>query len=187
MVLAVLLAPPPQARAQVVTSADLSVTLSDSPDPVVSGSNITYTITLTNGGPDPADTVNVTMAVPANTTFVSATPNGVGWSTSAPAVGATGNIVFSKPTVAVGSETFTVVVNVNPTTLNGSTISATATVASNTPDPDGSGPSDTETTGVIAPDLTISKTGPAIVTAGATTANYTVTVTNAGGASASNI
>src|SRR5947209_9794821 len=33
-------------------SADLSVTKVDSPDPVNPGSNLTYTITVTNNGPD---------------------------------------------------------------------------------------------------------------------------------------
>src|SRR5215211_6181592 len=31
--------------------ADLSITKTDSPDPVVQGSNVTYTITVTNNGP----------------------------------------------------------------------------------------------------------------------------------------
>ena len=33
------------------TAADLSITKSDSPDPVTAGNNLSYTITVTNGGP----------------------------------------------------------------------------------------------------------------------------------------
>src|SRR5438445_83000 len=35
----------------VATSADLELTLSDSPDPVTAGNNLTYTIDVTNHGP----------------------------------------------------------------------------------------------------------------------------------------
>ena len=53
----------------VQASADLSVTKSDSPDPVVAGQNLTYTINFTNNGPNPATSVTVSDTVPANTTL----------------------------------------------------------------------------------------------------------------------
>ena len=56
-------------------SADLSVTKDDAADPVFAGGNITYTIIVTNNGPSDAQTVSFSDAVPANTTFVSATQN----------------------------------------------------------------------------------------------------------------
>ena len=55
--------------------ADLSVTKTDSPDPVAAGSNITYTIVIDNDGPDTATSVVLTEATPANTTFVSVSPS----------------------------------------------------------------------------------------------------------------
>src|SRR5262249_34709523 len=123
--------------ATVQTQADLAVTKSDSPDPVIAGNNITYTINFANNGPSDAQSVTVTDAVPANTTFVSAiVSTGTGWSVSAPAVGSTGNIVFSKATVAGGeSAVFTVVVKVTWSAASGSTISNSAVAASNTTDP----------------------------------------------------
>src|SRR6185503_945367 len=103
------------ATTTVQTSADIAVTKSDSPDPVTAGNNLTYTINFTNNGPSDAQSVTVTDAVPANATFVSAVvTTGTGWSTSTPAVGGTGNVIFSKGTVAAGeTAVFTIVVKIN--------------------------------------------------------------------------
>src|SRR5438445_607440 len=71
--------------------ADLSITKSDSPDPVAPGGTLTYTITIGNAGPNAA--VNVTMSdpLPPQTTFQSvAAP--AGWSCTTPAVGTTGTV-----------------------------------------------------------------------------------------------
>src|SRR5256885_1077342 len=92
------------ATTTVQTQADLAITKTDSPDPVVASQNLTYTITLNNNGPSDAQTVSVTDAVPANTTFVSATvTTGSGWSMTQPAVGASsGNVQISKATAVAG-------------------------------------------------------------------------------------
>ena len=55
--------------------ADLSITKTDSPDPVTAGSNLTYTITITNNGPAPATSVTLTDTLPGGVTFVSSTPS----------------------------------------------------------------------------------------------------------------
>jgi uncharacterized repeat protein (TIGR01451 family) len=55
------------------TVADLSVTKSDSPDPVRVGNNLTYTLTITNNGPAAATGVTVTDTIPKGVSFVSAT------------------------------------------------------------------------------------------------------------------
>ncbi|MGH8010180.1 MAG: choice-of-anchor P family protein, partial [Candidatus Binatia bacterium] len=54
--------------------ADLRIRKSDSPDPVTVNTNLTYTLEVTNNGPDGADDVVVTDTLPAGVTFVSATP-----------------------------------------------------------------------------------------------------------------
>src|SRR5947207_1771033 len=54
----------------------LSLTKSDSPDPVLAGNNITYTLTVTNNGPSDATGVSLSYAIPAGTSFVSATVGG---------------------------------------------------------------------------------------------------------------
>src|SRR5262249_4532760 len=50
--------------------ADLAVTKTDSPDPVTAGTNLTYSVSLSNNGPSDAQTVTLTDAVPTGTTFV---------------------------------------------------------------------------------------------------------------------
>ncbi len=54
--------------------ADLSVSLADSPDPVIFGENLTYTVDVTNGGPELATNVVLTDILPDEVAFVSANP-----------------------------------------------------------------------------------------------------------------
>jgi uncharacterized repeat protein (TIGR01451 family) len=57
----------------VYATNDLALTLTASPSPVAVNSNLTYTITVMNGGPTSATGVNVTNVLPANVGFKSAT------------------------------------------------------------------------------------------------------------------
>jgi uncharacterized repeat protein (TIGR01451 family) len=58
-------------------AADLALTKSDAPDPVVVGNNLTYTITASNVGDAPATNVVVTDPLPSSVDFVSASsPDG---------------------------------------------------------------------------------------------------------------
>ncbi len=174
---------------QSALSADLSITKTDSPDPVAPGANLVYTITLTNGGPDAATSASMTDNVPANTTFVSLSAPG-GWSCVTPVVGATGTITCTNPSMAVGSATFTLTVMVNPGVPDATVISNTAVADSSTPDPDSPDRTATATTTVHAPvvvlrpDLAISKTrsGP-FVRGGFGT--YLITVRNVGAGASS--
>jgi uncharacterized repeat protein (TIGR01451 family) len=114
--------------------ADLSVTKVDSPDPAVAGSNVTYTIAVTNLTAAAATTVALSDTLPANTTFVLFT-SPAGWSCTTPAVGGTGSVNCTIATLpANGSGSFMLVVNVNAATPNGTIVSNTAS-ATSTDDP----------------------------------------------------
>ncbi|HEX7192118.1 MAG TPA: hypothetical protein VF381_11175 [Thermoanaerobaculia bacterium] len=108
---------------QVVVSADLSVTKSDAPDPVIAGSNITYTITVTNPGPSTAASVTLSDTIPALTSFVSLVP-AAGWSCSG-----TSTISCSIASMPAGSASFQLTVKTSPSAA-GTTVSNTATVSS---------------------------------------------------------
>ncbi len=60
-------------------SAGLSTTVVDSPDPVLAGAGLAYTITVTNGGPDAATGLTLTDTLPAGTVFASLVAP-AGWS-----------------------------------------------------------------------------------------------------------
>jgi uncharacterized repeat protein (TIGR01451 family) len=64
--LVVILAGFPGSAAAPPGDADLSITKTDSPDPVGQGNNVTYTITVTNSGPLAATNVVVTDNLPAS-------------------------------------------------------------------------------------------------------------------------
>src|SRR5260370_41336218 len=72
-------------------TADLAITKTASPSAgTANGSQLTYAMTVTNGGPDTATDVNVNDPLPAGTTFVSVTPSQ--GSCSAPAPGNNGTV-----------------------------------------------------------------------------------------------
>jgi uncharacterized repeat protein (TIGR01451 family) len=66
---------PGNANASTVDPADLSLSKSDSPDPVVEDGVLTYTLEVDNGGPDPATTVVVSDDLPSQVDPVSAEPS----------------------------------------------------------------------------------------------------------------
>src|SRR6266511_2264612 len=117
--------------------ADVSVTKTDSPDPVTVGTTLTYTITVKNNDTTNAATsVKLTDTIPLNTTFVSlACP--AGWTCTPPAVGGTGPVTATNPSLAAGaSSVFTLKVRVGSTstslTVTNCTITNTATVTATT-------------------------------------------------------
>src|SRR5216117_2979445 len=114
--------------------ADLSITKTDSPDPVAPGGTLTYTITVSNAGPNAAVSVTMNDPLPSQTTFQSM-PTPAGWSCTTPAAGSTGTVNCTTASFASGATaTFTLMVQVSPAAPDGSTIANTATVSSTTAD-----------------------------------------------------
>jgi uncharacterized repeat protein (TIGR01451 family) len=161
------------------SSADLSVTKIGSPDPVTASTNLTYTITVNNAGPDNANVAGLSDTLPANTSFVSLAAPG-GWSCTTPTVGAAGTISCSNPSMAPGNAVFTLTVAVSATVGGGTVISNAATVTSLSSDPNTGNESDTEDTTVISPaTLSGTKTASGTLTPGSTV-TYTIVISNAG-------
>ena len=127
---------------------DLSVTNVDSPDPVGTGSNLTYTITVNNSGPETAVNASWTDQLPPGTTFVSL-PDVSGWTCATPAPGDSGIVSCSNPAFATGSSVFTLTLAVSPTIAGGTIISNTAAVT--TPDGSPGNNSSTATTTALSP------------------------------------
>ena len=168
--------------------ANLAVTLADSPDPVNALGNLTYSIGLTNNGPSASASPQVTLPLPAGTTFVSASAP-AGWTPSTPAVGATGTVTFTSVSIATGgTANFTVVAKVDINIVNDSTLTATATASSATADPTpGNNTATTTTLAKSGADLELTLAdSPDPVVAG-TDLTYTIDLTNHGPLDADNV
>lgn len=165
------------AFAGMTPTADVSVTKSGSPNPVTAGSNVVFTITLTNAGPDAANSVSLTDNLPAGTTFVSfAQTTGPAFTTSGgPPSTAT---ILSLP--AAATATFDLTVHI-PSAMRGGSISNTVSVTHTTFDPNPVNNSFTSGVEVgVLDDLSVVKSdSPDPVTAGSNI-TYTMTFTNAG-------
>lgn len=110
-------------------TSDVSVTKVDDPDPVTPGTNLVYTITVTNSGPANATSVNLVDPLPPETTFVSLSSPG-DWTCVTPPVGTNDAVLCSIPSLSPGSAVFTLTVEVGAGTTPGSEIFNTATVSS---------------------------------------------------------
>ncbi|HTC66065.1 MAG TPA: C25 family cysteine peptidase [Candidatus Acidoferrum sp.] len=166
--------------------ADMAVTMSENPNPVLAGANITYTAVVTNNGPATATTVTAVDTIPANTTFSSDTVP-PGWTC---VVNAT-TVSCSNPSMAANTtSTFTFIFTVTAGTAPGTVITNSVTVGSAVSDPTSSNNTATTTDTVTSPsqaDLSINKSGaPEPVNQG-DTLTYTLTVANNGPASANNV
>ncbi len=111
-------------------SANLSVQAGAAPDPVTVGQNVTYTITLTNKGPDTAHNVKLLDELPGQLTFVSckATEGGT-------CEGAGNNRAVTFPSLTSGAAaTVTIVATVNEDLTEGTVVNNAVRVESPTPD-----------------------------------------------------
>lgn len=159
-----------------VQEADLAIVKTDLTDPINAGNNQTYTMVVTNNGPDASAGVVVTDVLPAGLTFVSGDVGGNAGLVSE----AAGTITATIGALANGA-TATVTVIVTVAADAASPLSNTATVAS-TPNTDPNAADNTSTASTVVNrvvDVQVTKTVTGTPIAGQNF-TYNVSVTNNG-------
>jgi len=154
-----------------VTSADLSVTKTVSPEETTVGGNVTYTIVVANAGPTRADAVRLVDPLPGSLQVVSA-------AASAGSCAAAATVVCELGTVAVGSKaTVTIVARVSAP----GTIPNSVSLSSSTYDAD-PGDNRASVTAAAAPsaDIALTATATPASTNAHGRATFTLRVSNAG-------
>ena len=154
---------------------NLQVVKNNNVTTVVPGQTLTYSIVVSNISPNSAFNVSLTDAIPANTTFVSAT-GGV--------TPVNGVLNFNLGDIAGnGMVTIEVVVQVNATVASGITQISNSATATDGPGldntPNNNTGSDTDTLDA-APDLVVVKSDGGVSTTPGGQVTYTITVTNNG-------
>ncbi len=167
--------------------SDLAISVTDAPDPVTAGNNLTYTITATNNGPEVAPMSSWSDTLPTGTSFVSL-PAVPGWSCTTPAVGSNGTITCDNPNFSASSDVFTLTVAVDASVASGSVLSNTATIVSSNSDGAPGDNSATATTTVAAvADLVISNSGSPSTVVNGQPITYTITLDNNGPSAAASV
>jgi uncharacterized repeat protein (TIGR01451 family) len=161
----------------IVPTADVAITKSG-PANAVAGTNVTYSLTVTNNGPSTATAVSVNDPAPSGLTFVSATapcasgvtPCGLG--DLAPGASVSFDVTFSVPGGYTAPDP----------------IPNTATVSTTANDPAPGNNTATAQTALAAPvtDLGVTKSNGTTTVVPGTTTTYTLVVTNAGPSDAVN-
>lgn len=165
--------------------ADLGVTKSDSPDPVVAGTGLVYTVEVTNFGPSTAVNVLVSDILPAGVTIDSvAATGGASCNAGVPGDPAQPTVCAFDSMADGATESMTVEVTVLPQTTG--LLHNDVSVSSDTADSNNANDLASETTTVEgSADLSIVKSdAPDPVVAGAEL-SYTLEVTNNGPSTAS--
>ncbi len=170
----------------VIAVADVSIDKTGSPDPLVAGTDITYTLHAHNAGPSTAPNVTIRDFLPDSVAVLSVT-GGVG-GTCVP--GIPGDPLHpTRCTYATlapsATATMVVVVRVKPG--DHKVVVNEATVASDVLDPDTSNNSASTTTTIRIADLKIVKTSDADTYKPSSQITYTMTVTNNGPADAETV
>lgn len=162
------------------TQADLFVT-KVGPNAAGPDTDVVYTITTGNAGPDDATAFSLTDPLPGTMTFVSLVQNsGPALSCTTPAGGSGGTITCTAATFPSGaSATLTLTGHIPPGTGSGTQFNNMAAVSSATVDSNNENDNASFTVTVSAVDVSATKGGPASVVAGSTI-TYMLMLANAG-------
>ena len=173
------------ATSNVVQQADLSVSKVPSASTVASGGLITYTLSVTNLGPSTAAQATFTDILPSGEAFAGATiPPGVNCSLTGLVVTCTS----VGPLQPGDTFTGTITLQASPSLVAGTALTNTASVSSQTSDPNPANNAATATvTTTTSADVAVTKTvTPDPIVVGGT-ATYTVTVVDNGPSDAQNV
>ncbi|MEA2327854.1 MAG: hypothetical protein QOE68_2813 [Thermoanaerobaculia bacterium] len=173
----------------VTPHADMQITASDSPDPVAPNGNITYTVNVTNAGPDA--TTNAHMNVILNNTLLwQSMTVPAGWSCPALAVGHGASFTCTAANFGLATSTFTIVLKAGSAQfgINNQTINETFTTSSDSADPNNVNNAVSVSTAYVTPhaDMQITASDSPDPVAPNGNITYTVNVTNAGPDAAAN-
>jgi uncharacterized repeat protein (TIGR01451 family) len=168
-------------RVSFFASADLAISKTATPNPVVAGTNVTYTITVSNAGASSASNVVVKDTLPAAVSVLTVTPSvgsctaGIPGTPLQPLTCTIGSIATG------GSATITVMTRADPSVPDGTVINNNATVSSAASDPNNGNNSATAPVTVnTRSDLAITKTSDQASYKPSSVVTYTVLVTNNG-------
>jgi uncharacterized repeat protein (TIGR01451 family) len=170
--------------------SDLALTKTDSPDPVVAGTNLTYTLQVTNSGPSPAPNVVVTDALSGQVSFVSATPSQGSCQAGVVPGDPTKPLKCNLGTLASGGApaTVTVIVTVKADVPTGTTLVNNAEVSSDNADSNTANNVQTASTTVTtSADVAITKTSDADSYKPSSRVTYQIAVVNNGPSKALNV
>jgi uncharacterized repeat protein (TIGR01451 family) len=131
-------------------SADLAITKTDNASGVIPGGQVTYTITITNNGPDAANGAAVSDTLPGSLSGAGWTCSASGGSSCAVASGA-GNINTTVNLASGGTATFTLTATLSGAATGTLSNTASVTAPTGVTDTDTSNNSATDTSAIVAP------------------------------------
>ncbi|MEO8523607.1 MAG: SdrD B-like domain-containing protein [Caldimonas sp.] len=142
--------------------ADLAATVAGAPDPVVGGTNVTWTVSGSNLGPNTSGAISFTTTLPGVLTYVVAGSGGTGWTCPASVVSV---VTCTRAALAPGAYPNLAIVTKLTGAASG-TVTLSGNITSTVGDPDLSNNSPVSSVGVTpGADLAVTQSAPSPATA----------------------